>query len=230
MPIPMPKPIPKAQARAETQNIQSPVPSAAGQTKPSPFGNMSKNTMILIIILIVAVVVIVFIVMQQKSTSQKGNLSAPPAAPNAQAEQDNGSSAVIQEDASSNTTDVEDEPEYVPDQIFVVGGTWPPREGDVLVAHTEPARAAVIRSAPVVDGAQTETDGNQIGYIYPGDTSVQLIATGEYYEDIQDGHDHMWIEVKIPQWYRDTGEQSTKYGGRPLVGWVGSDLVELFEG
>ena len=102
----------------------------------------------------------------------------------------------------------------------------PPFKGDTLV--TKANSGIFIRSDHLVNGeANTLNDGNKIGWIAAGDKSVHLVSTGKKWEE-EDGS-HWWYEVEIPQTYRDTKKQSENYAGKPLKGWVRSDLVEVVE-
>jgi hypothetical protein len=105
----------------------------------------------------------------------------------------------------------------------VVEDNLPPYAGDIFV--TNQAKSGIyIRSDHLVDGdANTLGDSNKIGWIKGGDTSVQLVATGNEYDE--GGADYWWYEVEIPQWYRDTAKQTEHYAGRPLIGWVREDVV-----
>jgi len=80
-----------------------------------------------------------------------------------------------------------------------------------------------IRSEPEVTGKSSEmADGNKIGYIREGKTDVILRGTGKT-EIGNDGF--MWYQVRIPQEFRDTAEQTKYYKDKPMVGWVREDVV-----
>jgi len=99
---------------------------------------------------------------------------------------------------------------------------WP-FKGDRFVT-VEPKSGIFIRSEPYVNGKSNMiNDGNKIGWIAGGDTSVVLIATGEEY--FEGPGKFWWYEVEIPQWYRDTNKQTTYFAGLPLIGWVREDVV-----
>jgi len=100
--------------------------------------------------------------------------------------------------------------------------SWP-FAGAIIITN-EPKLGIFIRSDHFVDGdSNLIDDGNKIGWIAGGDTSVELIATGNKYHEGGDGF--WWYEVKIPQWYRDTGKQKNFYDGRTLIGWVREDVL-----
>ena len=102
------------------------------------------------------------------------------------------------------------------DEIFPFGG-------EVFVTNFSD-KNIFIRSEPVVNGESSKmNDGNKIGWIEKGDTSVELIATGNEYHEGGDGH--WWYEIEIPQWYRDTPKQKENFAGKPLVGWIREDIV-----
>ena len=99
---------------------------------------------------------------------------------------------------------------------------WPFK--GVVFRTNEEKLGIFIRSDPTVTGAGNKlNDGNKIGWIAGGDTSVTLVATGKEYHE--GGNLHWWYEVEIPQWYRDTAKQSENYSGKPLIGWVRDDVV-----
>jgi len=102
--------------------------------------------------------------------------------------------------------------------------TIPPYAGDVFVT-SESKLGIFVRSDHVVNGEGNKiNDGNKIGWIAGGDTDVELVSTGrEYHEG---GEGYWWFEVKIPKWYRDTKKQTENFDGKPLVGWVRSDVVK----
>ena len=101
----------------------------------------------------------------------------------------------------------------------------PPFKGDILVNKMTNS-GIYIRSDHVVNGESNKlNDGNKIGWIAAGDKSVQLTATGRKWQE--DDGAHLWYEVEIPKSYRDTAKQTENYAGKPLVGWVRSDLVQL---
>jgi len=100
----------------------------------------------------------------------------------------------------------------------------PPFAGDVFVTN-DPKTGIFIRSDHIITGEGNKiNDGNKIGWIAGGDTSVELIATGKKYHEGDDGF--WWYEVEIPQWYRDTKKQNDNFAGRPMVGWVRQDVVK----
>jgi len=99
----------------------------------------------------------------------------------------------------------------------------PPFRGDVFVT-AKTNQGIFVRSEPIVDGdGKNINDGNKIAWIDSGDTSVELIATGKEYHE--GGEGYWWYEVEIPGWYRNTQEQTANFAGRPMVGWVRSDVV-----
>jgi len=99
---------------------------------------------------------------------------------------------------------------------------WP-FQGDRFVT-SEPKSGIFIRSEPIVNGkSNIINDGNKIGWIAGGDTSVVLVATGVEYQE--GPGQYWWFEVEIPQWYRDTKKQSDNFAGLPLIGWVRDDVV-----
>ena len=109
----------------------------------------------------------------------------------------------------------------VEDEIFPFGG-------EIFVTNFSD-KNIFIRSEPVVNGESSKmNDGNKIGWIEKGDTSVELIATGNEYHEGGDGH--WWYEIEIPQWYRDTPKQAENFAGKPLVGWVRDDIVRQISG
>ena len=113
--------------------------------------------------------------------------------------------------------------------VFIVADANPedtigPVIGDIFVT-SESKSGIFIRSEPIVDGVANKlNDGNKIGWIEGGDTTIRLVATGnEYHEG---GDRHWWYEVEIPEWYRETERQTENYKGKPLVGWVRDDVVK----
>lgn len=83
-----------------------------------------------------------------------------------------------------------------------------------------------IRSEPLISGTSgINNDGNKIGYIEEGDTSVILFGTGEEYLDSEG---YVWYEVDIPEYHRESYDQSKFYSGLPLRGWVRGDVVNVF--
>ncbi|GHU66101.1 hypothetical protein AGMMS49983_15050 [Clostridia bacterium] len=98
-----------------------------------------------------------------------------------------------------------------------------PFRGTIFVTN-EPKLGIFVRSEHVVNGEGKKlNDGNKIGWIEGGNTSVELVATGNEYDEGPNGY--WWYEVEIPQWYRDTTKQTENYKDKPLVGWVRSDVV-----
>ena len=103
--------------------------------------------------------------------------------------------------------------------------TWPPSDGDLLVISTPKGKGMFIRSEPYVNGSGTTyADGNKIGYIHPEDYSVQLVSNGVV---VQDTEGYYWFGIQIPEWYRNDPWQNSNYGGKPMVGYVREDVVQL---
>jgi flagellar basal body-associated protein FliL len=99
-----------------------------------------------------------------------------------------------------------------------------PFKGTVFVTK-ETKLGIFVRSDHVVNGETKKmNDGNKIAYIEGGNTSVELVATGNEYDEGSAGY--WWYEVEVPQWYRDSATQTKNYAGKPLLGWVRADVVK----
>jgi hypothetical protein len=99
-----------------------------------------------------------------------------------------------------------------------------PVKGTIFITN-EAKLGIFVRSEHLVNGeSKTLNDGNKIAWIAGGNTSVELIATGNEYNEGADGY--WWYEVEVPQTYRDTAKQKENYAGKPLIGWVRSDVVK----
>jgi hypothetical protein len=99
-----------------------------------------------------------------------------------------------------------------------------PVKGTIFITN-EAKLGIFVRSEHLVNGeGMTLNDGNKIAWIAGGNTSVELVATGNEYNEGADGY--WWYEVEVPQSYRDTAKQKENYAGKPLIGWVRSDVVK----
>jgi len=129
-----------------------------------------------------------------------------------------GDSTSTSPESGNNQADAVQGPHATPDDPLY------PYAGTIFVTN-QPKLGIFIRSDHYVDGnGRYLNDSNKIGWIAGGDTSVQLVATGNEYDE--GGDRHWWYEVEIPQWYRDTPQQTENYAGKPLIGWVRDDVVQ----